>query len=275
MVFKMKKSISFVKEIFDDIKNNFLEDIKIIEMENIPNEEYFKLEIQQWIKIKNIVCVYIDLASSTKINIEENQKLAAHIFNSYIKAVVKIFKEYQCKYIDIQGDGGFALFDGDNKVTKAVVSAVTIKTLLSRDTNYLSNFVSDKLKNTNLSLRVGIHQGSILAKKAGIRGENEIVWLGDVVSVASKICNLKFYENNQFKSDTIRITETIYQNLTNKHLTISCGCGGEAVDLWKKYIFEKPYFGLNNLYILTTNWCEKCGDDFSYNAINNTKREIQ
>lgn len=269
----MKKSVTFIKEIFDNIQNDFTQKIEIIDKETIPSEEKFKLEILQWIKIKNVVCVYIDLASSTKINIEENQTLAAYIFDSYIRAVVKIFKEYQCKYIDIQGDGAFALFDGDDRINRAIVAAVTIKTLLSRNTDYFSKFVSIKLKNTNLSLRIGIHQGNILAKKAGIRSENEIIWLGDAVSVASKICNLKFYENNEFKSDTIRISNTIYKDIKNKHLLMSCNCG-EMVNLWKEYPFETPFFGLSNLYILENNWCEKCGNDFSQNTLNNIERKI-
>lgn len=270
----MKESVTFIKEIFDNIQGDFKQEVEVIDKETIPSEKQFKLEIHQWTKIKNVVCVYIDLASSTKINIQENQKLAAHIFDSYIKATVKIFKEYQCKYIDIQGDGAFALFDGDDRINRAIVAAVTIKTLLSRNTDYFSKFVSSRLSSTNLSLRIGIHQGNVLAKKAGIRGENEIIWLGDAVSVASKICNLKIYKDNNFKSDTIRISNTIYQNITNQHLLMSCGCGGTVTNLWEEYTFTEPFFGVSTLYVLETNWCKKCGDSFSYNALNDIKREI-
>ena len=267
----MKQAISFVKEIFEDIKNNFMEDIEILNKDTIPSEEQFKIEIQQWIKIKDVVCVYIDLASSTKINIQENQKLAAHIFDSYIKSIVKIFKEYQCKYIDIQGDGCFALFDGVDRINRAIVAAATIKTLLSRNTNYFSKFVSNQLNSTNLSLRIGIHQGNILAKKAGIRGENEVIWLGDAASIASKICNLKNYENNNFKSDTIRISDVVYNNIHNQHLFYSCDCG-EQQKLWDEHTFVPHFFGISNLYILRANWCEKCGNQFSYNILHNISR---
>lgn len=267
----MKSSVKFVKEIFSDVQSNFDKNIEVIYSDSIPNQESFKLEVQKWYQVNNVICVYVDLASSTKINIQEKKDLAAHIFDSYIKAVTKIFTEYQSKYIDIQGDGGFALFDGENSINRALVAAVTIKTLLSRQAQYFSEFVNSKLNNTNLSVRIGIHKGNILAKKSGIRGENEIIWLGDAVSVASKICNLKFYENNQFQSDTIRVSNTAYEGIKNRHLIDSCKCG-EIVNLWECYKFEKLFYGISALYVLKSNWCERCGDSFSENALENIPR---
>ncbi len=272
----MKKSNFYIDEIFTDLKKEYSNKIEVIEKDEIPNYNY--LEVDKWNKVKNIVCVYIDLSSSTKISINEHPNTSAKIFKSYVNSFVKIFDEYEAKYIDIQGDGGFALFDGDSAKEKAIVSAITIKTLISKK-DYLSDFIESKTNNkVNLSVRVGIDIGTILVKKLGKRNKtntdylNNEVWLGKPVSVSSKLCNLKD-SNNGFKSDTIRISDRLFDLIHNNHLLYTCKCGN-VEKLWSEVKFKEIFFGLEKAYILKSNWCPNCGDNYSYNILNKIQRNM-
>lgn len=272
----MKKSNIYVNELMIDIKNTFSNKVEVIEKEEIPNYNF--LEVDKWHKVKNVVCVYIDLSSSTQININEHPNTSATIFKSYVNSFVKIFDEYEAKYIDIQGDGGFALFDGDNAKEKAIVSAVTIKTFISKK-DCLSDFIENETKNNvQLKVRIGIDIGTILVKKLGKRNKsntdylNNEVWLGKPVSVSSKLCNLKDSDKG-LNSDTIRLSDRLYEQIDNNYILYSCDCGN-VVKLWTEVSFDKKFFGLDRTYILKSNWCINCGDTYSEKILNKIHREL-
>lgn len=90
--------------------------------------------------------------------------------------MIEIFQSHEAKYIDIQGDGGFALFDGNNSKNNGVYAAAIANTLFN--------------KKLNMNIRIGIDCGKVYVKKAGKRGENKEIWLGRPVCLASKLCNI-------------------------------------------------------------------------------------
>lgn len=115
------------------------------------------------------------MENSTKMAIGEIKK-ALNIQIPYIRALVEIFQLHNAKYIDIQGDGGFALFDGNNSESNGIYVAAMINTLFN--------------KKLNMNIRIGIDCGTVYVKKAGKRGENKEIWLGRPVCLASKLCNI-------------------------------------------------------------------------------------
>ena len=279
------KAVSFLEdEIFEEIGEKLDMDFDIVKKKEIPSN--FKLENDEWAQVDDVVCVYFDLSSSTNILRDYGDEISVKIFDSYIKSATRIFKNFECSYLDIQGDGGFALFSGDKHIQRAMVSAITLKTLLSKSYSGNLNDLVKKIKSKiNLSSRSGVHIGKILAKKSGIRGENEILWLGGLVSVASKICGLKRENAELFKgdlgekikSDILKISEDLYQEMLqlncSDYLMKSCNCG-EMTGLWEELEFEKNFYGVDKIYILETKWCKKCGDTFS-KAILEDKNRIE
>lgn len=279
------KAVSFLEdEIFEEIGEKLDMDFDIVKKKEIPSN--FKLENDEWAQVDDVVCVYFDLSSSTNILRDYGDEISVKIFDSYIKSATRIFKNFECSYLDIQGDGGFALFSGDKHIQRAMVSAITLKTLLSKSYSGNLNDLVKKIKSKiNLSSRIGVHIGKILAKKSGIRGENEILWLGGLVSVASKICGLKRENAELFKgdlgekikSDILKISEDLYQEMLqlncSDYLMKSCNCG-EMTGLWEELEFEKNFYGVDKIYILETKWCKKCGDTFS-KAILEDKNRIE
>lgn len=279
------KAVSFLEdEIFEEISEKLDTDFDIVKKKEIPSN--FKLENDEWAQVDDVVCVYFDLSSSTNILRDYGDEISVKIFDSYIKSATRIFKNFECSYLDIQGDGGFALFSGDKHIQRAMVSAITLKTLLSKSYSGNLNDLVKKIKSKiNLSSRIGVHIGKILAKKSGIRGENEILWLGGLVSVASKICGLKRENAELFKgdlgekikSDILKISEDLYQEMLqlncSDYLMKSCNCG-EMTGLWEELEFEKNFYGVDKIYILETKWCKKCGDTFS-KAILEDKNRVE
>ena len=165
--------IEFINYLLDNIKK---ERQKITQHCSIPLSQ-IKLETNEWEKIENVSCVFVDLENSTQIAMGDIQQ-AMQIFSTYGDSLVRIFDFYSAHYIDIQGDGGFALFDGEYSSVNAYHTAITANSVFNI--------------NLKLGVRIGVDIGTIYVKKVGIRGENKEVWLGSPVNIASKLCNLKF-----------------------------------------------------------------------------------
>lgn len=163
----------FIDELYKEFNNK--QDIEYIESNTI-NLNNITLETNKVNKINNVTCVFVDMENSTKMSMG-NVREAINNQVPYIRALIKIFEEHDSKYIDIQGDGGFALFDGYDSREKGICVAAIANRLFN--------------KKLNMNIRIGIDCGTVYVKKAGKRGENKEIWLGRPVCMASKFCNIK------------------------------------------------------------------------------------
>lgn len=187
----MNQHIELIDELLSDIA---ITKQKITKHNNIPLSQ-IKLETNEWKHVDNVACVFVDLENSTQLATGDIQK-AMNIFSIYGDSLVKVFNYYNAHYIDIQGDGGFALFDGNSGFNYAYNTAITI--------NSLFNVKLD------LKVRIGADIGTIFVKKVGVRGVNKEVWLGSPVNIACKLCNLKISDVNN-----IRISTMFFNKLPN------------------------------------------------------------
>ncbi|CAM2914908.1 adenylate/guanylate cyclase domain-containing protein [Helicobacter burdigaliensis] len=195
-----------INELYSKIKTS-----KNIEFEkyNTINASNIQLETNKVAVIDDVTCVFVDMENSTEMAIGQIDK-ALKIQIPYIRALVEIFQSHETKYIDIQGDGGFALFDGDNSMDNGVYAAAMINTLFN--------------KKLNMNIRIGIDCGRVYVQKAGKRGENKEIWLGRPVCLASKLCNIglntiskhiRFSKNISSSSVLTNIDKTIYNQINN------------------------------------------------------------
>ena len=157
-----------------------------------------RLETDRWEGVENIACVFVDLENSTDMAVNPTRE-NLQFFAWYGSNLIKILKNYDAKYLDFQGDGGFAIFDSEQSVMNAIDSAVSVNHFF-------------KHMNKGVSLRIGIDIGKIIVKKVGVRGENKEIWLGRPVSFASKLCNFK--EGNM---NSIRISKSFYDRLDKEN----------------------------------------------------------
>jgi class 3 adenylate cyclase len=187
---------------------------------------------------------------------------------------VKIFHELEAQYIDVRGDGAFALFNED-EVYRALVAAVSVKT-------YLAKHLAPKIKRKHkieLDAHLGIHRGDVLVRKVGIerRGaeserQNE-VWAADTVSTASKLAGLGH-------GDRLLASMAYFEELIEKKATHSCSCryvggnrvstGGEAAPLWKPLNLTElsetrfvPDLPGEQVMVLEACWCEVHGQEYA------------
>lgn len=226
-----------------------------------------------WWRIMNVSAVFADLKGSTKISAEESRRDAAVAYTLFIRAMSIILDRFDARYVDIQGDGIFGLFSGPGSRFLAAACAVTMRTEVERVVNPL--FKRDTTADSDLSVGVGIDEGTVLVRRLGLRSLklNE-VWAGKPVNMAAKLSSVA--EHNQVVvSDRVFGQYRRASGLRQRALIWSCGCdngqrgGGLAVaqgrttNLWR----EAPApddLGLDffRMHRLNSPWCRTHGAEF-------------
>jgi class 3 adenylate cyclase len=211
-----------------------------------------------WLKIPDVICVFADMIGSTKLSASKHDKSTAGAYQLFSNTIVRLFHELNASYIDIKGDGVFALFNSDQPNT-ALASAVTIKTFVNEE------FINRIKSNTELDigLHIAIDQKTLLVRKIGFKRygdrtdrQNE-VWAGRTVNMASKLASIT-------KQNEMLVSDRFFKNLKDDLVLKSCGCpNNEVVDLWKEYdLSDNELFDFDKAYLLESNWCKEHGADF-------------
>ncbi|SHR09504.1 family 3 adenylate cyclase [Mycobacteroides abscessus subsp. abscessus] len=164
--------------------------------------------------------LFVDLRDSSKLPQIHQKKVLAKIYRSYISEIVAILNGFEnCKEINIVGDCVSAIFKGQFKeqVDDTLSAAAMIRSLID-----ILNYKLEKKGYTSIKAGIGLSWGRVLMIQAGYSGSglNDVVWMGDAVNQASKMCS-KAMKDVQ---DPIVVTNDFYLNLNDnnkKHFTAS------------------------------------------------------
>jgi class 3 adenylate cyclase len=240
--------------------------VEIEEVEEFPSLDELYVEKRAWKKISDVVVVSADLKGSTKLNFNKYAQTSAQLYEAVTGNMVRIVGAFSPKFVDIQGDGLFALYHGDGRYRRALCAAITLKTFSEHKlVPAIEAAMPDRFPDTGL--KVGMAAGILAAKKVGIRGTNEPVWAGKPVNWATKCAASA--DRNQ-----LVVTRRVFQKFEqNDYVTHSCGCGkgpnGERVpdlvtpaELWTTtQVTTLPDEDID-CKLLKSNWCPIHGDEF-------------
>lgn len=180
----------------------------------------------------NVSAIFVDIRDSSNLSNTHKRPTLAKIYRSFISEVVAIMNsESNCNEISIVGDCISGIFETQTKrdIDNLFDLAAKINTIIK-----IINCKLTKKNIKNIKVGIGIDKGRALMIKAGHKGSeiNEIVWMGDVVNNASKLCN----KANKETSCHILISDRIYSDLNNYnknllHYTYSNSYGYNIVNI--------------------------------------------
>ena len=191
----------------DDILNS---SANYEEANDIPKKDDLTYKSGKYVQCASL---FIDLrGSSDLIKTQGRQsKTLARIYRAYISEIVAIVNSFQtCKEINIVGDCVSAMFAGKEEESNTpVIEAL----LASSKCNAMMNVLNVKFQKKweeldELKAGIGVAIGRALVIKAGYNGSgiNDLIYMGDVVNQASKMCGLA---HKDFPSP-ICVTEDVY-----------------------------------------------------------------
>lgn len=162
--------------------------------------------------------LYADLARSTTLVDSRKAFFAAEVYKAYLHSAAKLIRAEGGDVTAYDGDRVMAVFTGNNKNTSAARAALKI--------NYcrihiINPAIEKQYPKESYRLRstVGIDTSSLFVARTGIRGSNDLVWVGRSANYAAKLTELS--------NDTPTwITADVYNKL---NASLKTGSDGRAM----------------------------------------------
>ena len=150
--------------------------------------------------------LYADLADSTGLVKAKSAAYAAEVYKCYLHCASKIIEHFDGIITAFDGDRVMAVYNGDSKNSNAARSALAINHAVVK---IINPKIQDQYPGKGYTVRqaVGIDTGSLFVAKTGVRGSNDLVWVGMAANLAAKLCALRVENYASW------ITKAVYDRL--------------------------------------------------------------
>ncbi|WP_440657670.1 adenylate/guanylate cyclase domain-containing protein [Ensifer adhaerens] len=226
--------------IAEDIKGNasttFSAKWTVREGTTVPAPADLKLS-NDAVHFKRATILYADLDGSTDLVENKNWMFAGEVYKTFLYATSRLIRRHGGTIVSYDGDRAMGIFISDKQCNDAVSCALEI--------NYaIKNIVQSEMGKgwkTDFKIRhvVGIDTSEIRAARTGVRGDNDIVWIGNAANLAAKLTALP-------ADNPTWITKRVYDYLKDNQ---KLGPNGE--NIWKKWSWSQHN---NDEIYSTTYW---------------------
>lgn len=135
------------------------------------------------------VVLYADLKDSTGLVKGYKDWFASAVYKNYLYTVSRIIRAHDGSVTAFDGDRVMGVFIGGSKNSNAAKVALKINWAVK---NILQPAIDAKYPNNTYKLqqKVGIAASETMVSRTGIRGSNDLVWVGNAANIAAKLAAL-------------------------------------------------------------------------------------
>ena len=182
--------------------------------------------------------LYADLDESTKLVDNHSSEFAAEIYKSYLVCAARIIQEEDGEITAYDGDRIMAVYVGNTKNTNAVRTALKINWAVQ---HIINPAIKKQYPSCNYSVKqvVGIDTSSLFVAREGVRGDNDLVWVGRAANYAAKLSGRD--------GAPTQITAEVYERM-NQGVRVS----QDGRNMWKPA--TAPQIGNKPIYTSTWMW---------------------
>jgi class 3 adenylate cyclase len=183
------------------------------------------------------VVLYADLSESTNLVDQKAWGFAAEIYKTFLHCAAKIINAENGTITAYDGDRIMAIFTDDYKNTSAIRCALKINFACK---NIIQPAITAQYPNANYVLKhtIGIDRSKLHAVKTGVRGANDLVWVGRAANWAAKLCGV----GNDYVT---WITKSVHDGAIEKGRIAENG-----TNIWE----ERRWTAVNNEVIYRSNY---------------------
>lgn len=130
--------------------------------------------------------LYADIADSTILVDRFKPQFAAKIYKMFLHCAAKIIVSNGGTITAYDGDRVMAVYLGEVKNTQAVTTGMQLKWAVD---SIVQPALAERYSGTDFKLRhvVGIDTSELFVAKTGVRGNNDLVWVGRAANHAAKL----------------------------------------------------------------------------------------
>lgn len=180
--------------------------------------------------------LYADLDASTELVNTMKPWFAAKIYKSYLVCAARIIRSEDGVITGYDGDRIMAVFIGEGKNSTAARTALKINFAVRE---IINPAIKSQYPNTNYSVKqvVGIDTSDLFIARTGIRGANDLVWVGRAANYAAKL--------SARSGAATQITPEVYERL-NKEAKV----GQNGRNMWR----QERARGIGDIYTSSWQW---------------------
>jgi len=180
--------------------------------------------------------LYADLAESTNLVKQHSVDFAGEVYKTYLYCAAKIIRSEGGEITAYDGDRVMAVYVGATKNSSATRTALKINYAVREIINPALNAVYRN--GYKVQQVVGLDTSALRAARTGVRGANDLVWIGRAANYAAKLTALDAnYPSN--------ITEGVYSRLMDEVKT------SQGKPMWEKFTWRITG---ENIYRSTWQW---------------------
>jgi class 3 adenylate cyclase len=228
--------VSLSDDLKAEVKQIFKEQWSIRDGDVVPESDDLKLS-NDAVKLDAAV-LYADLSASTVLVDGYKAHFAAEIYKAYLHCAAKIIRSEGGTISAYDGDRVMAVFIGNSKCTSAVRTGLKINWAVK---NIVNPALKEQYPETTYQVcqTVGIDASKLFVTRTGIRGSNDLVWVGRAANYAAKLTALSADYPTRITSDVYKL---LYESMQTSN----------GKPIWE----SRTWTDMNNLLIYrSTYWC--------------------
>ena len=193
---------------------------------SVPSPEELKLGNNDAIEFDRATVLYADLNGSTALVDAKSWSFAAEIYKAFLHCAAQLVKSEGGTITSYDGDRIMAVFVGDSQTTPAARCGLKINHAVQMIVNPA---LRAQYPDGDYTVKqvVGIDTSAIRAARTGVRGDNDIVWVGRAANYAAKLTELNLDERTW-------ITQSAYNKL---HDDLKYN-GNPKTHMWTKFTWN-------------------------------------
>jgi class 3 adenylate cyclase len=189
----------------------------------VPEPEALRLS-NHAIEFDRATILYADLKGSTNMVNSTQWEVSGKVYKAFLHCAAFLIRAEGGVITSYDGDRVMGIWVGDTQSTPAAKCALKINYAVKK---IMNPAFEKQYQNSHFAIKhvVGIDTSPIRAARTGVRGGNDIVWIGRAANYAAKLTDLGNMAESTF------ITNDVFTRLTDEAKN-----GGEPKRLmWKPY----------------------------------------
>jgi len=194
-------------ELLAEVQRIFREQWSIRDARVVPEPQGLGLESNNAAHLDRATVLYADLSDSTKLVDAKAWSFAAEVYQAFLYCAGRIIRNAGGTIVAYDGDRVMAIFYDDHQSTNAAKCGLQINYAVK---NIISPALLKQCPTPPYAIKhvVGIDTSELHAVRTGVRGGNDIVWVGRAANYAAKLTTL----DHDFPT---RITDGVFQKISD------------------------------------------------------------
>lgn len=232
--------MGILSDLQSDVKDIFAKPWDVSEAQVVPDPTSLRLSNDAR-HFERATVLYADLSGSTHLVNNFSWQIAGEIYKSYLLCAARIIRSLGGEITSYDGDRVMAIFIGDTQTSNAARCGLKINWAVR---NIINPALKAQYPDHGYVVKqvVGIDTSELRAARIGIRGGNDLVWIGRAANYAAKL--------TECRSDhPTWLTEQAYKKLEK---AAKFG-GSPEQDMWKEF----KWTAMNDIKAYGSSWTWK------------------